>query len=230
MERRRGTRLVLGTAAVALLAAGVLIGGRLGPADGDTRTVTVTVAARAGNVGSKSSPPASPRESPLPRSPAGAVVAATAALDALGGAALLEPVRLQRALGSVAAATALPDLRRAYGQAALQAREQLGAGTTPEPVVIVRAAPVGYRIERFSQDAATISVWRVGIVGSGATVEPRQSWRTETVSLVWERGAWKIAALRSSPGPTPPLATAAADASELFTSIPRFEEFGAAIP
>lgn len=112
----------------------------------------------------------------------------------------------------------------------MQVREQLALGTTPEPVVIVRAAPVGYRVEQFTRDAATISVWRVGIVGSGATVEPQQSWRTETVSLVWERGAWKIAALRSSPGPTPPLATAAASESELFASIPRFEEFGAAVP
>ena len=230
MERRRGTRLALGTAAVALLAAGVLIGGRLGASDGDTKAVTVTVAARAGDAGSEPAPPPSPRESPLPRSAAGAVVAATTALGALGGETLLVPARLQRALGSVASSAALPDLRRAFGPAALRAREQLGAGTSPEPVVIVRAAPVGYRVERFTQDAATISVWRVGIVGSGATVEPRQSWRTETVSLVWERGAWKIAALRSSPGPTPPLATAAADASALFTSIPRFEEFGAAIP
>lgn len=160
----------------------------------------------------------------------GAVAAATTYLDALGGSALLDSARLERTLRSIASPSALPGLRRAYEEAAAQAREQLGVSTTPEPVVIVRAVPVGYRIERFTPAAATVAVWRVGIVGSGATVEPQQSWRTETVSLVWENPAWKVAALRSSPGPTPPLGTPAAAAADLFTSIPQFEEFGSVVP
>ena len=108
----------------------------------------------------------------------------------------------------------------------MQAQEQLGLGTVPAPVVIVRAASIGYRLEEFSPEAATVSVWRVGIIGSGATVQPEQSWRTETVTLVWTAGAWKVAALASRPGPTPPLAPGAASTPvELFASIPRFEEF-----
>lgn len=229
MRRRRGTWLAL-VSAGAFLAAGVLIGSRLSPSGPGTVSVTVTAVAPEIEGGIAGARPRPPGASASTRSRGGAVTAATTYLGALGGSALLDPAQLQRTLASIASTAALHDLRRAYQQAALRAREQLGAGTTPKPVVILRAAPVGYRVDHFSPAAATISVWRVGVVGSGATVEPQQSWRTETVSLVWEEGAWKVAALRSSPGPTPPLGTTPATASDLFTSIPQFEEFGAAVP
>ena len=230
MQRRRGTRVALGAAGVALLVAGVLIGARLDRAERGRETVTVTRAAPAFDRPGRRGQSRTPAESVAERSRSGAVVAATSHLDALGGSTLLDPARLQRTVRSIASSAALPTLESAYREAARTAREQLGAGKTPEPILILRAAPVGYRIESFSADAARISIWRVGIVGSGATVEPQQSWRTETVSLVWEKGDWKVAALRSSPGPTPPLGTPAATPSDLFTSIPRFDEFDAALP
>ena len=99
-------------------------------------------------------------------------------------------------------------------------------------MIVLRSIPVGYRVERFSPDEAAVSVWYVGIVGSGATVEPQQSWRTQKVSLVWERGAWRVASFASAPGPTPPLSTAepVESAGDLFGAIPRFEEFNSALP
>ena len=74
---------------------------------------------------------------------------------------------------------------------------------------------------------ATVAVWYVGIVGSGATVQPQQSWRTEVVSLVWESGTWKVSAFRSAYGPTPPLSTAEIPATpgQLFAAIPGYDEF-----
>ena len=81
-------------------------------------------------------------------------------------------------------------------------------------------------------DEATVAVWYLGIVGSGATVEPQQSWRTQTVSLVWERGRWKVSSFASAPGPTPPLSTSepGESAGDLFGAIARFEEFDRALP
>jgi hypothetical protein len=71
----------------------------------------------------------------------------------------------------------------------------------------------------------------VGIVGSGATVEPQQSWRTERVDLVWERGGWKVASFSSTPGPTPPLSgSTATSAGDLFSAVPDFQEFSHAGP
>jgi hypothetical protein len=230
VRQRRGIRLALGTIAVALLAAGMVIGARLDGDDVVQQTVTVASPPPAVDAPRRSDPSRSARESASRRTRAGAVFAATSYVGALGGTALLDPARLRRTVRSIGSSAARADLETAYRQAANAAREQLGVGAPPEPVVILRTAPIGYRIDAFSRAAATISIWRVGIVGSGATVEPQQSWRTETVSLVWENGDWKVAALRSSPGPTPPLGTPAATPTDLFTSIPTFAEFERAIP
>jgi hypothetical protein len=120
----------------------------------------------------------------------------------------------------------------AFAEAGAQTRAKLGAETEPAPVIVLRSVPVGYRIERFSTNSATVAVWYVGIVGSGATVEPQQSWRTQVVSLVFEDGRWRVSSFQSSAGPTPPLSTAEAPAApgELFASIPRFQEFTSAQP
>jgi hypothetical protein len=93
--------------------------------------------------------------------------------------------------------------------------------------VLLRTFAIGYRVEAYSPKAATIDVWNVGVVGSGATVQPEQSWRTQRVSLVWEHGSWKVAGFESERGPTPPLANveAADSAVDLFTRVPTFAEF-----
>jgi hypothetical protein len=213
--------LALGLAAVLLVALGVAIGRRsTEPGQPEARpAVTVTVPAleqethAAGDV----------------RIPEGAASAATDYLAALGGPAILDPAAVRRTLTAFASAGSRDDLVRAYEAAAAGAREQLGVGTDTDTAVVLRTVSVGYRIDGFHRGAATVSIWRVGIVGSGA-VAPRQSWRTETLSLVWEDGAWKVDAVRSTPGPTPPLAGTATTPAELFAAIPRFEEFTGELP
>jgi hypothetical protein len=159
------------------------------------------------------------------------VTAASRYVSALDGPALLDATRVRRLVRAIASAQARDQLLAAYGQVASQARERLGVDTVPAPVVFVRAVPVGYRVDAFTRDAATVAIWRVGIVGSGATVQPQQSWRTEIVSLVWEDGRWKVRSFASEPGPTPPIvASAPSTAAELFTSIPRFTEFARVNP
>ena len=161
-----------------------------------------------------------------------AVAAAATYVSELDGAALLDRARVRRIVDRIASTQARPGLIAAYEQAAVQARERLGLGSVPAPIVILRAAPVGYRLEGYGQGTAAISIWRVGIVGSGATVDPQQSWATETVTLVWERGGWKVAGLASSPGPTPPLPSSVAPSSrgEIFRTVPGFQEFANAAP
>jgi hypothetical protein len=163
---------------------------------------------------------------------ASAVSAAARSLTAFDGSVLLEPSRLQTIVAKIASAESRAQLSEAFSQASAQTREKLGAGTVPTPVIVLRSVPIGYRIERFSAIQATIAIWYVGIVGSGATIQPQQSWRTEVVSLVWEHGAWKVSSFKSSAGPTPPLSTAEVPGTpnELFTDIPRFEEFSHAEP
>jgi hypothetical protein len=221
--RTRARRsLVLGVIALALLGIGIAVGTHIASPRGSSlaQATTVTV----------------PSTTPAPRPPAtvspaptraGAVSAAARAITAFNGDVLLDPSRLQQVVARIASAESRVQLTAAFEQASAETRSKLGAGTAPAPVIVLRSVPVGYRLERFSSGHATVAVWYVGIVGSGATVQPQQSWRTEVVSLVWERRTWKVSSFRSTDGPTPPLSTAEvpATAAELFTAIPRYDEF-----
>src|SRR5262249_59771947 len=108
--------------------------------------------------------------------PAGAVAAAARSITAFAGDVLLEPARLRTLVARIASSTSHAGLIDAFEEASAQTRAKLGADTVPQPVIVLRAFPAGYRIERYSPDAATVAVWYVGVVGSGATVQPQQSW------------------------------------------------------
>ena len=216
--------LAIAGAAVTLLALGIAIGNRIASHG----------AASAPAVATMSTPSTVDRPerheapgTPARRTPAGAVAAAAQTITAFDGNVLLEPRRLRAVVERIASSGSRAQLVAAFQQASEQTRAKLGAGTVPRPVIVIRSVPVGYRIERFSRSTATIAVWYLGIVGSGATIEPQQSWRTQVVSFVWERGAWKVTSFESSLGPTPPLSTAEITETpgELFAAIPRFEEF-----
>ncbi|HEU6445177.1 MAG TPA: hypothetical protein VFL61_08985 [Gaiellaceae bacterium] len=222
--RRRWPLLVL--AMFLLLVLGIAVGRQTtGPAAQPPVTVTVT-APESGDAGPESEEPPTSQASGWARTPEGAVAAARAYLTALAGPAIVDPGSLRTTLTAIASASSRDTLVRAYELAASQTREQLGIESGSDLSLLLRTASVGYRIDGFHPDVATVSIWRLGIVGSGTTIAPRQSWRTETVSLVWEDGAWKLDALRSSPGPTPPLSgPGATPPAELAAAIPTFESF-----
>ena len=213
-------------AAIALLALGAVIGSRFASQQAPA------VAASAAADDAASAGPTRAGAASSTRTRAGAVRAAASSITAFDGDVLLEPVRLRAVVTRVASRASRPQLLVAFNEASAQTRAQLGADTAPKPVIVLRSVPVGYRVERFSPDEATVSVWYVGIVGSGATVQPQQSWRTQVVELVWEVGAWKVSSFASSPGPTPPLSSGevAQEPGDLFAAIPRFQEFERAEP
>jgi len=211
-----------------LLAIGIAIGSRIASPESTPRAAETTSVTSEGN----RSTPSQPTSVPTARTRAGAVAAAALSITAFDGDVLLHPVRLRAVVGRIASASSRERLVEVFTQASAQTRAKLGADTVPQPVIVLRSVPIGYRVEQFSTGKATVAVWYVGIVGSGATVEPQQSWRTQIVSLVWERGTWKVSAFESSPGPTPPLSTAepAQPPGDLFATIPRFQEFERAEP
>src|SRR4029077_4759043 len=118
-------------------------------------------------------------------------------ITAFDGRVLLEPARLHAVVEQIASAGAGRRLGETFDPAGVQTRASLGADTVPQPVIVLRSVPIGYRVEQFSSNKATVAIWYVGIVGSGATVEPQQSWRTQVVSLMWEHGAWKVSSYES---------------------------------
>lgn len=223
-QRENGSRRAFGfvAAALVLVGIGIAIGSRIASPRGAAEPAVKTIAVTTTNPAA--SPPARP--SPAPTR-AAAVAAAAHSITAFDGDVLLHPTRLRAVVARIASTESRAELTAAFNEASVQTRTKLGAGTAPAPVIVLRSVPVGYRIERFSSGSATVAVWYVGIVGSGATVQPQQSWRTQVVSLVWEEGAWKVDSFRSSTGPTPPLSTAEVpgSAGELFATIPGFQEF-----
>jgi hypothetical protein len=194
-----------------------------------TATVTATAPTETHRQANGGRPPRL-RAHSYARTSEGAAAAATAYLSALSGPILLDPDSVSRRLTKIVSAASRDELVSAYRTAAVRARGQLGVASASDPSLVLRAAAVGYRVDGFQRGAATVSLWRVGIVGGPSTVEPHQSWRTETVSLVWEGDTWKIDAVRSSPGPTPPLAGVPTGYAELATAIPTFAEFTHELP
>lgn len=221
--------LAISVTALAILAVGIVIGIRLGD-----KKESSTGPAQPALHDAQTSSASSKRGSgpPVERSEAGAASAAADAVTAFDGTVLLDTGALRTAVDRIASSGSRASLLEAFKQAGARLRDQLGADTVPKPVVLLRTFAIGYRVERYSPDRATVAVWNVGVVGSGATVQPQQSWRTQRVSLVWEHGAWKVAGFESERGPTPPLtnAEAADGAAELFTRIPQFEGFRRATP
>jgi hypothetical protein len=212
-----------------VFAVGIGIGTRLAsPEHPSGRVVTE----RAAPPRSAAQAPGRRANAPSARTRAGAVAAAARSITAFGGNVLLEPSRLRAVVGRMTSSGSRSQLIEAFAEASAQTRAKLGADTVPRPVIVLRAVPVGYRIEHYSEDEATVAVWYVGIVGSGATVQPQQSWRTQIVTLVWENRGWKVSSFESSAGPTPPLPTAepGEPPGALFVAIPRFEEFERAEP
>jgi hypothetical protein len=221
--RSRRGRLLVAAAVVLLLGTGISIGVHLAPRRPPSQPlVTVSTAPQAGAAqvpGRRATAQAVHRRTL-------AVSAAARSITAFSGPVLLEPERLRAVVAWIASRASRSVLTQAFLDASAQTRRELGADTVPRPVILLRAVPLGYRFEHYSPLETTVAVWYVGIVGSGATVQPQQSWRTQTIKLVWEDHAWKVSSFASIAGPTPALPAAESEApGELFEAIPRFREF-----
>lgn len=192
------------------------------------------------------SPPAPPMVAAAPRtaarSPAavqgfartvdGAAAAAGSYLVALGGEAILDRPRLEATINRIAASDARQELSSAYATVAGDLRRRFGLDGQPKPVVILRSVPLGYRIDSFTADRALVSIWDLGVVGSGASVDPQASWRTQTITLVWEDGTWKASEFKSVDGPIPALAgrDQPSPPADLFSIVPSLTEYTRVAP
>ncbi|MFE7134526.1 hypothetical protein ACFVIM_27065 [Streptomyces sp. NPDC057638] len=80
-------------------------------------------------------------------------------------------------------------------------------GTAPSGMTMVtRYNPLGAKVERFGQNAATVSVWYsalFGLAGENSKNPVTQSWHTNTLQLTWVGGDWKVADFTQKDGPVP---------------------------
>ena len=84
-------------------------------------------------------------------------------------------------------------------------RQRLGALATAFPTggVRYRVGPLAVRAETAGNGArARVEIWYVGVL-SAPNVAPYEQWRLSRYDLLWERGAWRVAAESAGPGPRP---------------------------
>ncbi|MET9431358.1 hypothetical protein [Streptomyces sp. NPDC003036] len=103
-------------------------------------------------------------------------------------------------------------------------------GTPPSGMTFVsRFTPVGSKVERFSEDTATVAVWYsalFGLAGEGSKNPVSESWYTNTFELKWVNGDWKVTDFTQKDGPVPVgRDQAASSAEEMSGAVQQFGGF-----
>jgi hypothetical protein len=95
--------------------------------------------------------------------------------------------------------------------------------------VLLRATPVGWRVEAYDAGTARVAIWVTSVGGSigGASAVPiREAWGTTTVDLRWVGGDWKQVGSTTVDGPVPIGDVAPPTAApELLGKANEFKEF-----
>lgn len=215
LGRDRGRRRLrlLGSGALVLLF-GLALGGLLLPSsDAEPEVSEPVVEILPGPPPPAVEPPASSE-----RTPSGAAHAAARALSALADSGLLtNPTRRRAAVAELAVPRYRSELVPLFDRTYSYLAATLGPGE-----VVLRMAPVGYRVEAFSPQRATVAVWQVTLIGSTER-EPIAAWATSRAELVWSGGRWRVERFGAdTPGPTPAVtAPAASTGAAEFVALAR---------
>jgi hypothetical protein len=162
----------------------------------------------------------------------GAVAAAANYTRALSSALILDTAQRRAAIDTLAAPEAKARLQKTFDQAVASIRAGLGvsgpAGDGAE--VLLRATPVGWRVEQYGKGTARVAIWvtSVGgsVGGSGGSAPVREGWGTTTVTLRWVGNDWKQVASTTTDGPVPIADVAPPTAAgELVSKANEFKEF-----
>lgn len=213
-DRHRRRLRLLGAGALVLLL-GVVLGGLLLPSGGGERRVSESVV---GRLPGPTSPPAAEPPASSERTPTGAARAAARALSALADPGLLaSPARRRAVVADLAVPRYRSELAPLFDRTYSYLADTLGPGE-----VVLRMTPVGYRVEVFSPQRATVAVWQVTLIGSTGR-EPIAAWATSRAELVWSRGGWRVERFGAdTPGPTPAVtAPATPTAAAEFVALAR---------
>ena len=161
----------------------------------------------------------------------GAVAAAANYTRALSSTLILDTARRRAAIDTLAAPEARARLQKTFDQAVASIRAGLGvsgsAGDGAE--VLLRATPVGWRVEHYDKGTARVAIWVTsvgGSVGGSGSAPVREGWGTTTVSLRWVGDDWKQVASTTTDGPVPIADVAPPTAAgELVSKANEFKEF-----
>jgi hypothetical protein len=198
------------------LLAGLTAGRMIAPVRATLPSAGVTAAAAAGTpdqghaIGGMSGPGPARWQAgvPLGWAPtrAGAVAAAAAYARTLSAMWFLADAAKRHA---AVALLAVPEVtaRLQANQDALAASVAagpFGAGLQrPGVTSVLRTTLLGYRVDRFSGQDATVALWAVVVYGNDGGLTTQAVWSTAMVRLRWVRGDWKLQDATTAPGPVP---------------------------
>jgi hypothetical protein len=82
-------------------------------------------------------------------------------------------------------------------------RQRLAALHAAYPASVrYRVGPLAVQAVATGRERARVEIWYVGVLSAPGTT-PFEQWHTSHYDLVWERGAWRVAAESADPGPRP---------------------------
>jgi hypothetical protein len=166
------------------------------------------------------------------RSQQGAVAAAANYSSVLSSALILDTARRRAAIDTLAAPEAKAGLQKTFDQAVASLRKGLGVtGADADNIqVLMRAHPVGWKVDDYGDGTARVAIWVSGVTGSvgsaGPPVPIREGWGTTTVNLRWVKGDWKLVDSTTVDGPLPIAdVSPPTPAPELVSKASEFKEF-----
>jgi hypothetical protein len=161
----------------------------------------------------------------------GAVAAAANYTRVLSSTLILDTARRRQAIDTLAAPEARTRLKKTFDQAVVSLEKGLGVtGADDGTQVLLRATPVGWRVEQYGGGTARVAIWVTSVGGSiGGAEGPvpiREGWGTTTVDLRWVKDDWKQVESITTDGPVPIADVAPPTAaSELVSQANEFKEF-----
>jgi hypothetical protein len=163
----------------------------------------------------------------FPRSPDGAVAAATAYGLALDGPDVFDAEHRGQVLDAVASAGARADLKATFAEGLELISSQLGldASAREDPGFVWRVVPGGWQLREFDRDGATVAIWAAVVVMADDVLLVEPAWRTTEVTLVWEGGGWRLVGFQTESGPNPAFATGAAGGEPVGRQINAFAPY-----
>lgn len=160
---------------------------------------------------------------------AGAARFAAEALSSLADARLLSDAgRRRKVVARIAEPQYRAELRPLFDRTYRYLGDLLGDASGDDQVVL-RMAPVGYRVEAFGGARATVAVWQVTLLATPQRA-PVAAWATSRAELSWSEDGWRVERFGvDAPGPTPSVlapatgtpAAAFVTGAESFTSFSR---------
>ena len=150
----------------------------------------------------------------------------------LSSTLILDTARRRQAIDTLAAPETRSRLKTTFDQAVVSLQKGLGVtGAADDGTqVLLRATPVGWRVEQYGGGTARVAIWVTSVGGSiGGAEGPvpiREGWGTTTVDLRWVKDDWKQVESITTDGPVPIADVAPPTAApELVSQANEFKEF-----